>query len=58
LDVDEAAGLLRGWLGEAPVEEIFLWASIAGMPDELVQRHVELVCTKLGPALEDVGTRP
>ena len=53
LRADEAARLLRGWLAGAPVREIFLWASIAGMPDDLVRRHVELVCTRLRDALAD-----
>ena len=34
-----------------PVEHVYLWASVAAMPDDLVERHVELVCTHLRPAL-------
>jgi alkanesulfonate monooxygenase SsuD/methylene tetrahydromethanopterin reductase-like flavin-dependent oxidoreductase (luciferase family) len=34
-----------------PVEHVFFWASIAGMPDELAGRHVELLCTQVLPAL-------
>jgi hypothetical protein len=34
-----------------PVEHVFFWESIAGMPDDLVDRHVELVATHLAPAL-------
>jgi alkanesulfonate monooxygenase SsuD/methylene tetrahydromethanopterin reductase-like flavin-dependent oxidoreductase (luciferase family) len=30
------------------------WASIAGMPDDLVRRHVELVCTEVRPGLAGV----
>ena len=37
----------------APVQHVYLWASIAGMPDELVQRHIELLCTEVAPALRD-----
>ncbi|WP_293045855.1 hypothetical protein [Mycobacterium sp.] len=35
----------------APVETVFLWASIGGMPDDLVARNVETICTKLAPLL-------
>jgi alkanesulfonate monooxygenase SsuD/methylene tetrahydromethanopterin reductase-like flavin-dependent oxidoreductase (luciferase family) len=34
-----------------PVEHVYLWASVAGMPDELAGRHVELLCTQVLPAL-------
>jgi hypothetical protein len=30
---------------------VYLWASIAGMPDDLVTRHVELVSSTLAPML-------
>jgi hypothetical protein len=33
------------------VSDLFLWATIAGMPDDLAERHVELVGTVLAPAL-------
>ena len=35
----------------SPVEHVYLWASVAGMPDELVERHVELTCTQVAPNL-------
>ena len=35
----------------SPVEHVYLWASVAGMPEDLVERHVELVCTQLAPQL-------
>lgn len=34
-----------------PVQHVYLWASVAGMPDELADRHVELLCTQVIPAL-------
>lgn len=51
---EEAAVLLRPWLQTMPAVDLFLWASIAGLPDDLVRRHVELVCTRLRPALADL----
>ena len=35
----------------SPVEHVYLWASVAGMPDDLVERHVELTCTQVAPNL-------
>jgi alkanesulfonate monooxygenase SsuD/methylene tetrahydromethanopterin reductase-like flavin-dependent oxidoreductase (luciferase family) len=35
----------------APVETIFLWASIGGMPEDHVARHVHTICTRLAPLL-------
>jgi len=37
-----------------PAVGCHFWASIAGMPDDLVRRHVELVCTEVRPGLADV----
>jgi len=37
-----------------PAEEIYLWASIAGMPDDIVQRHIELLAA-IRPQLALVG---
>jgi hypothetical protein len=36
---------------DAPVEHVYLWASVAGMPDDLVERHVHLLCTEVRPQL-------
>ena len=52
---DEAIERINAWLDGKPVEDIFLWASIAGMPDDIAERHCELVATTLAPALRDVG---
>jgi alkanesulfonate monooxygenase SsuD/methylene tetrahydromethanopterin reductase-like flavin-dependent oxidoreductase (luciferase family) len=48
---DEAIALLRSRTEGLPVEHVYLWASLAGMPDDLVERHIELVCTAVRPAL-------
>jgi alkanesulfonate monooxygenase SsuD/methylene tetrahydromethanopterin reductase-like flavin-dependent oxidoreductase (luciferase family) len=55
LTPDEAIPFLSRWLGRMPVEHVFLWESIAGMPDDLADRHVELVATRLRPALAGPG---
>jgi alkanesulfonate monooxygenase SsuD/methylene tetrahydromethanopterin reductase-like flavin-dependent oxidoreductase (luciferase family) len=49
--VGDAIDRLRPWLASMPVTDVFLWESIAGMPEDLVSRHVELVARELRPAL-------
>ena len=51
LTPDDAIPFLSGWLAGLPVEHVFFWESIAGMPDDLADRHVELLATRLRPAL-------
>jgi alkanesulfonate monooxygenase SsuD/methylene tetrahydromethanopterin reductase-like flavin-dependent oxidoreductase (luciferase family) len=50
---DEAIGRLRALADGIPAIEAYFWASVAGMPDDLVQRHVELLCTVVRPAVAD-----
>ena len=45
----EAIARARPWLEGKPIEDIFLWASIAGMPDEIADRHAELVAKVVAP---------
>jgi hypothetical protein len=47
----EAARRMREWLGRLPVDYAFFWESIAGMPDHLADRHLELIGTALAPLL-------
>ena len=42
---------IREMTADAPVETVFLWASIGGMPIDLAMRHVETITTKLAPLL-------
>lgn len=44
---DDAAAHIRRLTDGLPVTQVYLWASIAGMPDDLVERHVTLACTEL-----------
>jgi alkanesulfonate monooxygenase SsuD/methylene tetrahydromethanopterin reductase-like flavin-dependent oxidoreductase (luciferase family) len=48
---DEAIAEIRRCTDGLPVEHVFLWASIAGMPDDLADRHAELACRVVRPAL-------
>lgn len=56
--VEEAAGVLAARLAGLPVRHIYFWLTVAGMPDDLAERHVELLCTQLRPALAAALGRP
>lgn len=47
----DAVNAIRESTDGSPVEHVYLWASVAGMPDDLVERHVELTCTQVAPNL-------
>jgi alkanesulfonate monooxygenase SsuD/methylene tetrahydromethanopterin reductase-like flavin-dependent oxidoreductase (luciferase family) len=53
----DAVARLREWLAPLPVEHVYLWASVGGMPDDLVERHIELLATEVAPQVTDLGTR-
>ena len=48
---ERAAEVIAGQTAGLPVEHVYLWATIAGMPEDLAGRHRELVATALQPAL-------
>jgi alkanesulfonate monooxygenase SsuD/methylene tetrahydromethanopterin reductase-like flavin-dependent oxidoreductase (luciferase family) len=48
---DEVASMVVRQCAGAPVETVFFWGSIAGMPEDVVARNVRLVCEKLAPRL-------
>jgi alkanesulfonate monooxygenase SsuD/methylene tetrahydromethanopterin reductase-like flavin-dependent oxidoreductase (luciferase family) len=50
---EEVAAAIKEESAGAPVEEVFLWASLAGMPEQAVARGVHTICTKLAPLLAD-----
>ena len=50
---EELATRIRASIGEAPVETVYLWASIAGMTEDVVAAHVRTICTRLAPLLAD-----
>lgn len=47
----DAVAAIREATDGAPVEHVYLWASVAGMPDDLVERHIELTCTQVASQL-------
>ena len=49
---DVAQRIIRD-AADAPVDTVFFWASIAGMPEDMVAAHVRTVCERLAPLLAD-----
>jgi alkanesulfonate monooxygenase SsuD/methylene tetrahydromethanopterin reductase-like flavin-dependent oxidoreductase (luciferase family) len=54
---EQVADKIRDYVGEAPVETVFLWGSIGGMPEELVARNIETIATRLAPLLREADVR-
>jgi len=50
ITVDDAIERLRALNAKVPLDHVFLWERVAGMPDDVTQRHVELVTDALAPA--------
>ncbi|MEO6989208.1 MAG: LLM class flavin-dependent oxidoreductase [Aquihabitans sp.] len=48
---DDAVALLRERTAGLPVEHVYLWGSVAGMPDHIVERHIELAFGTVRPQL-------
>ncbi|MBN8866497.1 MAG: LLM class flavin-dependent oxidoreductase [Solirubrobacterales bacterium] len=46
---------LEPWLAPLPAEHVYFWGSIAGMPDDLVHRHIELLGGELAPRLRSLA---
>lgn len=51
LSPDDAIAAIRAATDGLPVEHVYLWASVAGMPDALVDEHIHLMLTRVRPAL-------
>ncbi|MGW0250528.1 LLM class flavin-dependent oxidoreductase [Nocardia goodfellowii] len=52
LTPEQAAARIHERTAGLPVRHLIFWADIAGMPDDLVVRNIELVSTRLPPLLE------
>ena len=53
LTADQAIARIAGICDGLPVEHLYLWASIGGMPEDLVERQMELLIDEVQPALGD-----
>ncbi len=54
LSAEDAVEAIGRDVAGLPVEHVYCWASIAGMPDDLVARHAELLVTRVAPALRSL----
>ena len=48
---EEAVRLVAQRTAGAPVEHCYFWASVAAMPDDVVEEHVRLAFTEVAPAI-------
>lgn len=55
VSAEEAIRRLTEWMTGLPVVDAFFWDSIAGMPDDLVDDHIELLATVVRPAVAGIG---
>lgn len=54
VDTPEAvAAQVREATAGLPVESVFFWVSIAGMPEDMVVRHAQTICNDLAPLVAD-----
>ena len=53
---DSAIAEIRSKTEGLPVAHVYLWASVGGMDDDLVERHLDLVATRVVPALHGDAT--
>ena len=51
---EDASRYVRRRIAGLPVEEVFIWATVGAMPDDIVDRHVELA-GELKVLLEDAA---
>lgn len=47
----EVAPAILEYVAGSPVQTVFLWLSLAGLPEEVVARHLRTICTGLAPLL-------
>lgn len=48
---EDAARQIKAYTGDAPVDTVFFWASIAGMPEAMVARNVQTIAQRMKPLL-------
>lgn len=48
----QVASQIIDYTAGAPVDTVFLWAGLTGMPPELIRRHITTIATELAPLLK------
>jgi len=56
LTASDATAAIRSRTKGMPVDEVFLWATVASMPEDLARRHMELAACELRPRLARVAS--
>ena len=51
---EDAAGAIKQYTASAPIKFVIFFASIGGMPEKMVAKHIETICKKLVPLLKGV----
>jgi alkanesulfonate monooxygenase SsuD/methylene tetrahydromethanopterin reductase-like flavin-dependent oxidoreductase (luciferase family) len=49
---EDAAKAIKRYVADAPVKHVMFFPSIAGMPEKMVAKQVEMICTRLRPLLK------
>ncbi|HUZ09270.1 MAG TPA: hypothetical protein VMU76_03795 [Acidimicrobiales bacterium] len=49
---EEVATVIAERTAGLPVTDLYCWSDYPGMPDALVDRHIELTFTRLAPLLQ------
>jgi hypothetical protein len=50
---EHIATTIREGIKGLPVTDLYTWSDYPGLPDELVDRHLELTFTEVAPLLRD-----
>ena len=48
---EQIAAAIRGRIGDLPVTDVYGWSDYPGLPDEMIDRHLELTFSQLAPLL-------
>ncbi|MGV0793289.1 LLM class flavin-dependent oxidoreductase [Mycolicibacterium sp. XJ1819] len=48
---EHVAKAIKAGTAGAPIDTVFMWASVGGMSEELTMRNIETICTRLAPLL-------
>lgn len=55
---EHVADRIRAHTAGAPVKTVFLWASIGGMPEDVVLNNINIICTRLAPLIRQSASTP
>jgi alkanesulfonate monooxygenase SsuD/methylene tetrahydromethanopterin reductase-like flavin-dependent oxidoreductase (luciferase family) len=52
----QIADAIRARVGNLPVTDVYTWSDYPGLPDDLVDQHIEAVLTQVAPLLREIPT--